>query len=172
MRINRFFSATAAIATLLAGSASFAADAPQQLRGKTISASYFISAPATNELGQAVDARRHDSFTVYISGPGRIFARGRAAGSSLQRSADFQFGRWQFSNSSTLQTTFVTTSGATQLRISFDSGYSTCAVSVIRGREGDKPHKWAGVLSKHTYTSAGPATFSEMSCSISEGNML
>jgi hypothetical protein len=176
MRLSGFLLLTSFAAAILSvSSAGFAAQAPTQLRGKTITGSFLITTPVTDESEQKADvSRRLDTFTIYISGQGRIFARQKffsVPNSSLQETRDSKLGDWQFADTSTLAATHVL-SGATPIRIGFDSSYSTCTISLIQGREGGKPRRWIGMLTKKTFTATGPGILSAKSCSIATGNKL
>jgi hypothetical protein len=172
MRLSGFLLLTSfAAATLSVSSAGFAAAVPTQLRGKTITASYLATTPVLNESdGKAEVSRRRDTFTIHISGQGGISARALYVGvpdSGSQASRDWKSGIWRFADASTLTATFGAISGATQIRISFDPSYSTCTISLIWGREGGKPRRWVGDITKKTFTATGPGILSMESCSIS-----
>ena len=161
MRLSGFLLLTSFVAaTLSVSSAGFAAGTPTQLRGKTISASFLVTTPVMNESdGKAEVSRRREMLTIYISGQGRISARSLYVGvpdSGSQASHDWKSGDWRFADTSTLTATNVQISGATQIRIGFDSSYSTCAISLIQGREGGKPRRWVGEITKKTFTATGP----------------
>jgi hypothetical protein len=172
MRLSGFFMLTSFAAAMLSvSSAGFAAGVPTQLRGKTITASYLATTPVMNESdGKAEVSRRRDMFTIHISGQGGISARSLYVGvpdSGSQASRDWKSGIWRFADTPTLTATFVGISGATQIRIGFDSSYSTCTISLIWGREGGKPRRWVGDITKKTFTATGPGILSMESCSIS-----
>ena len=108
-------------------------------------------------------------FTINISGQGKISARSLYVGvpdSGTRASRDWKSGDWRFADTSTLTASNVQISGATQIRIGFDSSYSTCTISLIQRREGDKPRRWIGEITKKTFTATGPGILSMKSCSI------
>jgi hypothetical protein len=167
MRLSGFLLLTSFAAAMLSvSSAGFAAGVPTQLRGKTITASFVVTTPVMDESENKADvSRRSDSFTINISGQGRIFARElfvSVPSNSLQESRDSKLGDWRFADTSTL-TNEHESSGATQIRIGFDSGYSTCTISLVRRRVG---RRWIGMLTKKTFTATGPGILSAKSCSI------
>lgn len=173
MRLSGFLLLTSVAAAMLSvSSTGFAAEAPRQLRGKTVTASFLITTPVMDESDKKADvSRRSERFTIYISGQGRIVAHQlfvSVPGSSLQESRDSKFGDWRFADHSTL-TNARESSGATQIRIGFDSGYSTCTISLVP-RPGGR--RWIGMLTKKTFTATGPGILSAKSCSIATENKL
>lgn len=177
MRLFGFLLLTSvAAATFSVSPAGFAAEAPTQLRGKTITASYLSTTPVMDESENKPDvSRRRDMHTISINGQGRIVARSLFLGvpnPGSQVSHDWKPGDWRFANASTLTATIVHISGASQIRIGFDSSYSTCTISVIQGREGGKPRRWIGAITKKTFSATGPGILSMKSCSIAPGNKL
>lgn len=60
-------------------------------------------------------------------------------------------------------------SGAAQMVVTFGTGGQSCNVSFISGREQGKAFRFKGV-SGVTYEAPGPASWSNVSCSISPGN--
>ena len=60
-------------------------------------------------------------------------------------------------------------SGASQMVISFDSGFQSCTAQILTGGQGGRPMTWTG-MDGVVYTSTGSATTSSPSCSIQAGN--
>jgi hypothetical protein len=173
MRLSGFLLLTSIAAAMLSvSSAGFAAEAPRQLRGKTITASFLITTPVMDESDKKADvSQRSERFTIYISGQGRILARQLFVSvpySSLQESRVSKLGDWRFADTATL-TNEHESNGATEIRIGFDSGYSTCAISLVQRRGG---RRWIGMLTKKTFTATGPGILSAKSCSIAAENKL
>jgi hypothetical protein len=146
--------------------------APAALLNKSITVSYAATIPGKKADGSPVSGSRIATRTVYISGAGRIFARvsrrdGRAAetkeagpgetGNTFRFVGDKLVGVMQFA------------SGASQMTISFDASGQSCNATIVAGRDNGRPMRWRavdGTMNEAT----GPATFSNISCSISPGN--
>jgi hypothetical protein len=60
-------------------------------------------------------------------------------------------------------------SGAAQLTVTFASNGQSCDASIAVGRDNGKTLKWKGVNGM-IYEATGPATVSNVSCSIRSGN--
>jgi hypothetical protein len=151
---------------------SVASAAPTALLNKSITVSYVTTIPGKKADGSPVSGSRVAVRTVYISGAGRIFARvfrrdGNAtqtrdagpdeSGNNFRFVGDKLVGVMQFS------------SGAAQMTISFDGAGQSCSATIVAGHDNGKPLRWKGVDGTMR-ESTGPATFSNISCSISSGN--
>jgi len=156
--------------TLLSSSAW---GAPATLLNKSISVSYATTIPGKKADGSPVSGSRIATRTVYISSAGRIFARvarrdGNAAetkeagpgesGNTFRFVGDKLVGVMQFA------------SGASQMIISFDPGGQSCSASIAAGRDSGRPIRWKGVDGTMR-EATDPVTFSNISCSISSGNV-
>jgi hypothetical protein len=152
--------------------ASSADAAPAGLLNKSITVSYAVTIPGKKADGSPVPGSRISTRTVYISSAGRIFARvsrrdGGAAetreagpgesGQAFHFAGDKLVGVMQFA------------SGASQMTISFDAAGQSCSAVIVAGRDNGRPIRWKGVDGTMNEAS-GPATFSNISCSISPGN--
>jgi hypothetical protein len=157
---------------LAAGVAAPAWAAPAALLNKSISVSYATTIPGKKADGTPVKGSRISARTIYVSSAGRIFARvarrdGNAAETKEAGPGDtantFHFvgdklvGVMQF------------TSGAAQMTISFDASGQSCSASIVAGRDNGQPLRWKGVDGMMR-EATGPATFSNISCSIASGN--
>jgi hypothetical protein len=60
-------------------------------------------------------------------------------------------------------------SGAVQMTISFDPSAQSCSASLVAGRDNGRALKWK-MVDGSMRESTGPATFSNVSCSIAPGN--
>jgi hypothetical protein len=146
--------------------------APAGLLNKSISVTYAATIPGKKADGSPVSGSRIATRTVYISSAGRIFARvsrrdGNASetkeagpsesGNTFRFVGDKLVGIMQFA------------SGASQMTISFDAGGQSCSAAIVAGRDNGRPLRWKGVNGMMN-EATGPATFSNISCSISSGN--
>ena len=152
-------------------SAPLAAEAPQKLWSKTITASYSTSVPIEGGNGIKYASSRTTRL-IYVSGTGRIFERFSRVGRSGAHSADREPGvnQWRFAGGK-LIATMPLTQGAITLQIGFSPDFGSCTVSGVVGHEAGKPLQWKG-LDNRMYTAAGPNTVSGESCSIADGNGL
>lgn len=159
-------------ALLLTGTAASAAGIPPQLQNKTITTSFAVTIPAKRPDGSSLQARRNVSRIIYISGAGRIFSRvGRQAGGvsdSKDNAPDRTASAFRFDGSNLVATVLLGT-GASQMIVSFDSGFQSCTSRVVTGAESGKALVWKG-MDGTTYTATGPATASSPSCSMQSGN--
>jgi hypothetical protein len=146
--------------------------APAALMNKTINVSYTTTIPGKKADGSVVQGSRGSARTIYISSAGRVFARvvrhdGRHveqkdagpsdAGNTYRFAGDKLIGVMKFP------------SGAAQMTISFDGGGQSCSAAIVAGRENGQALKWKGVDGM-LREATGPATFSNVSCSIAPGN--
>ena len=162
--------ATLAIVFLI-GSSSVAAAAPPQLLNKTIYITYTASVPINNPSGGTRVGVRHVKRWLYISSLGRIFSRAARAEGRAGETTDKGPGEATFrfqGNSLVGVLTFL--SGASQMTITFDPGFQSCTVALVTGREGGQAVKFRA-LDGSVKETAGPMTFSDLSCSIKDGNV-
>jgi hypothetical protein len=161
----------AAGAISLAGAAD-AASVPAGLFNKTITTSFTVAIPAKGADGSTLTAQRNITKTMYVSSAGRIFARNfRTNGKNVQdveagperTGASFHF------DGANLVGTIPIGNGASQLIISFGSGFQSCTAQAVLGREGGRTFIWKG-LNGIMYTATGAASVSSPSCSIQSGN--
>ena len=155
---------------LLVSSSAHAA--PAALMNKSITVSYAVTIPGTKADGTAVSGSRVATRTIYISSTGRIFARvyRRDGKQSQQKDAGpGDTGNTYHFAGDKLVGVMQFPSGAAQMTISFDGGGQSCSAAIVAGREGGQALKWKGVDGMMREAS-GPATFSNISCSISSGN--
>lgn len=146
--------------------------APAGLLNKSITVSYATTIPGKKADGSPVSGSRIAKRTVYISSAGRIFARvsrrdGNAAetreagpgetGNNFRFVGDKLVGVMQFA------------SGASQMTISFDASGQSCSATIVAGRDNGRALRWKGV-DRTMNEATGPATFSNISCSITPGN--
>jgi len=159
---------TTALSVLLFAAPAFAA--PPQLLDHTIT----ISFTAT---GQAKSAERQFNYNtqvsriIYVSSAGRLFMRHRATNPRGQsRGGDFGPGEGGGSFSfqgNRLVGVLPYGTGARQITVAFDPGFSSCTASVIEGGSGGIIRRKGpdGIM----YEITGAST-STVSCSIRSGN--
>jgi hypothetical protein len=169
----RFTTLICGLAALLLpiGSAS-ASSAPPQLHNKTINVGMSINLPSRAGDGSASRKTRNIERVIYISSKGRIFIRvSRQAGRFSQErelGPRVTGGRFQFAGHRMIGTLkFI--SGAGQMTITFNPSFTGCTVDVIMGHEAGKAIVHKGLNGK-IYTATGPATVSQRSCSVRDGN--
>ena len=146
--------------------------APAALLNKSITVSYAVTIPGKKADGTPANGTRVATRTIYVSSAGRIFARvarrdGNAAetkeagpgesSNNLHFAGDKLVGVMQFA------------SGASQMTISFDPSGQSCSASIVAGRDSGRPLRWRGVDGTMR-EATGPATISNVSCSIASGN--
>jgi hypothetical protein len=163
--------AVAAAALLASAGASLAAP-PSQLYNKAISISFSVTANAVADDGTTTSRPRQVQRTFYISTKGRIFSRadrqvGRY-GQTVERAPEQTAANFRFEGNRMIGV-LPLQSGASQLSITFDSGFQSCTAAVIFGRESGKAFKFKGLDGKN-YTATGVPTASAPSCSIRDGN--
>ncbi len=121
------------------------ADAPPQLRNKTIQLSWTSSVAEHDDAGQLKHVSINASRMIYVSSAGRLFERARRSSGRMAKQSDnapdaaqnkggearglsFQGGK--------LVGVIAFAQGAVRFVVSFDSGFSSCTVDVSYGREG------------------------------------
>lgn len=169
--------------TLLAGSPAFAAGAPPQLHNKSILLSWSTQVVQTGRDGRVITPTLAQQRTIYISSQGRIFVRsGRSinnrkfSGSKTgEAGPDDSRGyageaRGMSFQGNTLIGTQTYASGAGQIRITFDPGFSSCTMVAVEGKSASGPIRIKG-LDGQMYERTS-STSSGYSCSIRDGNAL
>jgi hypothetical protein len=148
-----------------------ASDAPAALRGKTIEAAYRGQVTAYSEYGQVTAGERDNLLTIYVSSIGRVFVKGRSQsrGGSLPiavaPSQQFRF------EGGTLVGIFPNISGASRVMIHFSPDYGSCNLNAASAKENGKPRAYMGT-DGNVWASNEPTKFTQISCSIRDGNAL
>jgi hypothetical protein len=144
--------------------------APPQLFNKTITISFTATGVAKLPQGGQTGFSTQVTHIIYVSDAGRLFMRFRASNrrGSMGGDAAPGEGRGSFSfQANRLVGVVPFATGARQLTITFDPGFSSCRASVIEGHSG-------GVIQRRApdgrvYEITGGTT-SSVSCSIQSGN--
>jgi hypothetical protein len=169
MKCNFVLNAMAAVLLLPAGNA---VAAPSQLLNKTVITSATISANATADDGTVTRFPRTVQRTIYISSKGRIFVRvSRSVGQrseTRERGPETTGSAFRFQGNK-LVGVLKLPSGASQMVIDFDAGFTSCTMSFLFGRESGQAIRFKGLNGK-TYTQQGKFSVSGQSCSIRAGN--
>jgi len=158
----------AAAATFVGTEISFAA--PAKMLNKTVRYSFSFSAPARREDGTTVAGAGNYSRTLYVSSQGRIFDKEDRQEYREKKS----FERGPEGSKFRIEGNRIVgilrhLSGATQIIVSFDGEFRTCTMNVMTGIESGKPAQMKG-LNGITYTALGKVTYSNQTCSVSDGN--
>jgi len=165
------------------GSSVFAAGAPPQLHNKSILLSWTTQVVQKGQDGRVISPTLSQQRTIYISSQGRIFVRaGRSisnrkfsgsktgeAGPDDSRGYGGEARGVSFQGN-TLIGTQTYASGAGQIRVTFDPGFSSCTMVAVEGKSGDGPIKIRGIDGQ-MYERISAAS-SGYSCSIRDGNAL
>jgi hypothetical protein len=144
---------------------------PAELLNKSVTVSYTVTIPARGADGSNVPGVRNATRTIYISSAGRAFGRvNRRDGrqSETKEAAPGERANTLRFEGSKLVGVMPFVSGAAQMTISFQGG-SSCDAAISVGRDQGKTLKWKGVNGM-TYEATGPATVSNIRCSVSAGN--
>jgi hypothetical protein len=161
----------ATVLPLLAMTPALAGGAPPQLLDHTVTVSFTATGQAKSPEGQVQNFNTQVSRIIYVSSAGRLFMRHRAANTKGQsRGGDFGPGEGGGSFSfqgGRLVGVLPYGTGARQITVTFDPGYSSCSASVIEGHSGGIIRRKGpnGIL----YEISGAST-SSVSCSIRSGN--
>jgi len=165
-----------AAAIILLSTLQAHADAPSQLRNKTIQVNWSVDEVARGADGVARNRNIAVSHTVYVSSAGRVFERssranGRASsqsenapGASQNRGGEATGLRFA-GNRLVGDTAFA--QGARHWEVTFDGSFSSCTVKVTFGREGGGI-KRKGINGEMLTIESMKAAAE--SCSIREGN--
>ena len=152
------------------------ADAPQQLRDKTIQVNWTVDQVARGADGLAKPRSITVNHTVYVSSAGRVFewssrANGRASKQSENAPGAAQNGSGEATGlrfvGSRLVGDTAFEQGARHWEVSFDAGFANCTVTVTFGREAGGI-KRKGINGEMLTIDSMKAT--SESCSIRDGN--
>lgn len=155
-------------ATLMLTEAAFAA--PAKLANKTVRYSFSFSAPAQREDGTKVLGAGNYGRTLYISSQGRIFDREDRQEYREKKTSDRGPEGTKFRmQGNRLVGLFQHLSGATQIIISFSDDVRSCTLNAMTGAESGKSAQMKG-LNGITYTALGKVTYTNQTCSVTEGN--
>lgn len=147
-----------------------AAAASAQLSNKTVRYSYTASAQAKRSDGATVTANRNGQLTLYVSSQGRVFERSDRQEYNNRGSNDRAPDKATFRISGNqLVGVAQHVSGATRVTITFDPDFRTCSVNFLMGTDNGKPIQGKGINGM-TYTTLEKPKFSNMTCSVTEGN--
>ena len=114
--------------------------APKQLQNKTIVISWTANNSLRSDTGNVISRTIQVRRQIYISLAGRLFTRFEANSGRISRAKEFgpddvdsKHREIQFAGNKLVSSTEFA-SGAAQIVISFDSGFSSCTVDVTFGR--------------------------------------
>lgn len=156
--------------SLLLAAPAFAGGAPAGALDKTITVTFTATGQSKSPEGQVHSFNTQVSRIIYVSSAGRLFMRHRAANRGHSRGGDFGpgEGRGNFSfEGNRLVGVLPYETGARQITVTFDPGFSSCTANVIEGHSG-------GVIRRKgpngTMYEITGGTTSSVSCSIQSGN--
>ena len=150
--------------------AETAAAAPAKMLNKTVRYSFTASAQAKREDGSPVVASGNFARTLYISNQGRIFDREDRQEQRERKTSELGPEGSKFRiEGNRIVALFKHLSGASQIIVSFNDDFTSCTVNAMSGSEAGKSVQFKG-LNGITYTNLGKATYSNQTCSVSEGN--
>jgi hypothetical protein len=144
--------------------------APPQLLDKTITISFTATGQAKSPDGQTRNFNTQLLRIIYVSSAGRLFMRGRASWRGGSRGGDFGPGEGGGSFSfqgNRLVGVVPFETGARQITVTFDPGFSSCSASVIEGHAGGVIRRTGPDGIRYEVTGG---TTSAVSCSIRAGN--
>ncbi len=152
------------------------ADAPAQLRNKTIQVNWSVDQTARGADGIPTHRNIAVSHTVYVSSAGRIFERSSRSNGRASKGSDIAPGAAQNQGGEATGLRFVGNrlvgntafaQGARHWEVNFDGGFSNCTVTVTFGREAGGI-KRKGINGEMLTIDSMKAT--SESCSIRDGN--
>lgn len=148
-----------------------AAEAASSIQNKTVVVTYSHYVPATCADGATHMPARNVTQTIYVSSQGRVFAKlsGRAGNAAKERLVEPTGGGNFHLSGNQIIGTFPQISGATQLTVTLDASGQSCNASVVAGTESGKAYSWRNLVGV-TCTATGPGVFSNVGCSVHEGN--
>ena len=167
------------LSVYLGTAAALAQNAPAQLRGKSVLASW--TEERLQRLGGVGEFRQRSfshQLSAYISSEGRVFAKRVVFGGKRGRSGDANSvgdagpgSQHAHMSGRTLVVTTQFRGGARLVRIEFSSDFSSCTANVILGRENG-----TGIAHGHSLITGAAleikeAHVSNTSCSLREGNV-
>ncbi|MBN9007021.1 MAG: hypothetical protein J0H40_16590 [Rhizobiales bacterium] len=149
------------------------ASPPAKLLNKTIRVSFVSTTPVKRADGREMSPSHAISRTIYISSLGRAFAqKSIVGGQGRSKVGDAGPGgtsrHYRFEGSRLIITIRSGRHGARQVDVNFDRNFQNCTLDVKTGSQGGA-RTWIGLDGKR-YTAMGPASISNPSCSISNGN--
>jgi len=151
----------AVLIALICATAAKAETPPAPLFNKTITVSY-----ASTIGGGTASVQR----VVYVSSKGHVFTRSLRKGGGGSDSKDEALGNYSYSGGRIVGYTALRQgSGALQITIAFDPGFSTCNANLQFGQAPGGGYRSVAPNGK-TYTSDKPPVISRLSCTISSGN--
>lgn len=166
----------------LLGSQALAQNAPAQLRGRSVVATWTETRlQRLGGMGEFSERSYPHSLSAYISSEGRVFAKrtvfvggGRRGSTSGSKSSVGE----DSGNSQSAQirgkSLFVMSQfhgGARMVRIDFDPGFSSCTANVILGRENGEGVMRGRSLTTGQTLEIKSAKVSNPSCSVRDGNV-
>jgi hypothetical protein len=172
------FVAAGLSSTFVFGS-SFAASAPPQLVGKSVSLSWTDARVERRESGQELSISQTSNVKIYVSDKGRVFSK-------FNRSAVWQGGRGQsredldisgsgghtlnfHSEGNALVIDQISTGGARRLTVKFDKDFAACSIDVIHGKSGQRTRHRN--LENSAWLELVSIKVTATSCSVSNGNV-
>jgi hypothetical protein len=154
-----------------------AADAPPQLRNKTVTASWSVNNTFVAPNGKVFTPTVSQSRTIYVSSAGRFFVKGSVSSRNGSETHEVAPGdrtpagtarSMGFEGGKIVGMAVLKTGAAGRMVISFDQGYSTCSVDVMVGRPG--PNPMTVRAPNGVPLEVRSQIISGQSCSISDGN--
>jgi hypothetical protein len=162
-----------AILMFLGAPAAWAANAPSQLYGKTVTVSWSADV-VRREVGAPnfAHSTHRRNLIIYISTTGRPFLRqwvvtrsdpkvNEQAGTSGDRAVEFR--------ARSLLITTAHTRGASRVQIDFDANFGSCTADVVVGKEEGADSYVKGDRTGHA-VEVQSVSISGATCSIEEGN--
>lgn len=149
------------------------ASPPAGLLNKTIRVSFVSTTPVKRADGKEMSPSHAISRTIYVSSLGRAFTQrsvigGRGRSKVGEAGPGATSRDYRFEGSRLIISFHLGRHGARQVAVNFDRNFQSCTVDVKTGSEGGA-RTWIG-LDGNRYTATGPASISNPSCSISDGN--
>lgn len=159
----RTIASVVAFASLVLVSSAGAATPPAQLLNKTVVVAFSVMWPGSPG---ALSVQR----MIYVSTKGRIFVRGTRSGGSSSDSNDVAPGDYRYEGGRIIGHYRLNT-GANQIPVSFDPGFTSCSAVLQYGRPGSEAYRGTGPDGATRTTNAAP-NVSGVSCSIRDGNLI
>jgi hypothetical protein len=152
--------------------AATAKAAPQQILNKTVVVTFGHHTPAKGTDGSTNTGTRSWTQQIYISEKGRLFVKAVARDGPRavpDRTMGPEAGNWNFVGDKIVGILPAFT-GANRITVRFDPSYQSCSASVLVGIEAGGTFKFLG-SNGVLYTATGKSVVSNISCSISQGNV-
>ena len=144
-----------------ASTAALAADAPPQLRNKTITVTFSLTGQAGTLGVQRL---------IYVSNKGRIFVRSSRSTGNAGDTKDVALGTYRY-ESGRIVGFFTMAQHANQLTVRFDPAFQSCDASLVFGKATGGAYRLTAPNGVTNVQDRPPAV-SGVSCSIREGNPL